>query len=328
MTAASSRVVRDRLARLIFQSWEKKIPFFFFGQNMSVSQRFSHRDSDSIIKLTIDSQNSDEFPSKNPHTYTKRLPNPIKAVNAISIDSIVIPNTWSVIDKSFYNEYIRVELRDGFNVTSQYDVWLEDTGYPVTTGARLATRLQDRLNADTPIVWTVTFDTESGYLLFQITDPDPGWTFRFLPFDVSTPREKIRNNVYTLIGFSQKIIGQTFSRDHLGYHVDLQPLHVIHLDFGKGWHQCFNDLTNTGTQAIISLDENASHYNVWTNKDFAKQLFFFNPSETTLDTLTVRLLTPTGEPVPFRGGHWTMTLSVDVISGHFGTHASPLLYQQ
>lgn len=295
---------------------------------MSVSQRFSHHTSDSIIKLTIDSQNSDDFPSKNPHSYSKRLPNPIKAVNAISIDSIVIPNTWSCVDRSFYNTHLVVELRDGLGVTSQHPLTLEDTGYPITTGAGLATRLQARLISSTPILWTVTFDTNSGYLLVQITDPDPGWDFRFVPFDVSIPQEKIKNNVYTLLGFAQKVIGQTFAREHLGFHVDLQPLHAIHLDFGKGWHQCYNDLTNTGTQAIISLDENASHYNVWTNKDFAKQLFFFNPSETTLDTLTVRLLTPTGDPVPFRGGHWTMTLSVDVISGHFGTFASPLLYQQ
>lgn len=289
---------------------------------MSVSQRFSDESKTSIIKITIDSQNSINFPSNNPHSYFRRLPTPIKGVNAMSVDSVVIPNTWSCIDHVFQNDELIVTYDSGAGANTAV-VDLATSSEPIYTGADLAAYLKTRLDADTTIVWTVTFNPTRG--TFTITPADGVTVWRF---ELFSGMNSEKNKVYTLIGFAQKVTGMSFSVTHQSQHIDLQPLHVIHIDFGKGWHQCYNDKTNVSTQAVISLDENPSTYNVWTNKNFAKQLFFFNAAETTIDTLNIKLLTPSGDPVPFRGGHWTMTLSAEVITGTFGNYASPFLYMQ
>ncbi len=291
---------------------------------MSVAQRFSDLSKTTIVKITIDSQHSVNFPSHNPHTYSKRLPTPIKGVNSMSVDSVVIPNTWSCIDTVFDNTSLIVTYDSGAGANTTV-VDLNTSSEPIYTGTDVAAYLKTRLDIDTGIVWVVTFNSSRG--TFTIAPADGITVWRFEKWNVMDASRN-RNKVYTLIGFAQKIDNMSFSVTHQSHHIDLQPLHVIHVDFGKGWHQCYNDTTNISTQAIISLDENPSTYNVWTNKKFAKQLFFFNAAETTIDQLNIRLLTPSGEPVPFRGGHWTMTLSAEVITGTFGNYASPLLYMQ
>lgn len=324
ITAASSLDVRDLLVWLIFRKQEKKNTKTGGSkrEKMSVSQRFSDESKTSIVKITIDSQHSVNFPTDNPHTYVKWLPTPIKGVNAMSVDSVVIPNTWSCIDPVFHNTSLIVTYNSGAG-SNTVVVDLNTSSEPIYTGADLAVYLKTRLDADTGIVWVVTFNPSRGTFTIAPADGITVWRFeRFTGMDTDF------NKVYTLIGFAQKINNMSFTVTHQSHHIDLQPLHVIHIDFGKGWHQCYNDATNVSTQAIISLDENPSTYNVWTNKKFAKQLFFFNAAETTIDVLKIRLLTPSGEPVPFKGGHWTMTLSAEVITGTFGNYASPLLYMQ
>lgn len=288
---------------------------------------FDRQTSDHAISvLHVQSDSSSTFLEKEEHVYNVYIKPQFQGVKSLSLTSASIPHTWPAIDRHFYNNSFILTLFNGAFETDYTIEFDNDDTQGIVTSSHLTTQLTTILNNATlgqGATWTISVDPDRVSLTIQVFPA--GFQWRFKPWGNSQNR---KNRVYETLGFSRKILTMVNQNTHTGNHIDLNPLHCIFIHIDYVSNKVFCDGEKTTACMLIPIVGSHSDIERYSSQVFPKNVAFSQPSQFTLDNLFIRLTTPFGTPIPFRGGRWTATFSVEFISSAENLSAHPLQYIQ